>query len=470
MMSQPTARPRNSTQAPNAVGFFSLLRFAPVATAFAVFFAVLSAALSIAPYGFIYLIANELFKPLPDIKAIWLYIGTAIALLILRWIFMAISHMFAHIGAFAILQSLRLLLARKLGEVPLSFFSGRGSGSLRRTMNDDIAGLEGFYAHILPDVVSAAIVPLCALTILFFADWRLSLAVLIPLPLAYLAQWLISRGMAEKMHEWGVFQKTIADQATEFIRGIQVIKSFGLDARSFGELAKAIHSAVDWIGSFTKQTTGAWMTFTTLLRGNIVIVAPLGAIFYVTDSLDLPTYILFLLVSPLVLEPLLRLMFARHEKMHHIEALARINDVLTAPAIAENIGIKPPPPPYNISFFNVCHRYGERIAVDHATFVANAGETTALVGSSGSGKSTLIKLVARLYEYEAGAINVGGVNVREWPLNDLLSATGFVFQDVTLLQGSIADNLRIAKHDASDLELETACRMPMRMILLQLYR
>src|SRR5690606_15248406 len=108
----------------------------------------------------------------------------------------------AHMGAFAIQHRLRLAMARRLGEVPMSFFAGRGSGSLRRTLTDDVNSLEGFFAHMLPDAVAAAAVPLVALAMLFAADWRLALAALAPLPLAVVAQWWFMRRSAERMREW----------------------------------------------------------------------------------------------------------------------------------------------------------------------------------------------------------------------------------------------------------------------------
>ena len=439
--------------------FLGLLRYSRFFTGSAIITAIIAAALSIAPFYVISLIAGELLKPTVNPTRLWYLAGVATGLVLLRWIFVSLSDMLAHKGAFTILFTLRKRAAQKLGEVPLSFFASQSSGKLRRTLYDDIDSLESLYAHILPNLSSAPIVSLSALILLFFADWRLAIIVLIPLPIAFFAQWWMTRGMGDDMREWIGLQQKISGEISEFIRGVHVIKSFGLDTRSFGNLSKTIHNAVDWAHSFAARVTRSFMTFAILLRGNLVLVAPIGAIFYVNGSLDAATFVLFLLLSPLVLEPLLTLSGALHEKMNHIEAMDHINEVLTAKPLIENHNSKTPEGPYEIVFDDVSYSYGKRLAIDHVSFNAKADKVTALVGPSGSGKSTLLKLVARLYEFDHGHLTIGGLNVRDWRLDDLLDKTSIVFQDVVLLYGTVADNLRIAKPDASDEELKEACRL-----------
>lgn len=442
--------------------FLGLLRFSRFTTSSAIIAAVFAAALSIAFFYDIYLIAVELIKPDIEPAKIWYLAGLATGLLLLRWVCVALSDMLAHKGAFTIIYNLRLQAAHKLGDVPLSFFAKHRSGSMRRTLYDDIDSLESLYAHILPSLFSSPFVSLCAFMVLFYADWRLSLVVLVLLPFAFLAQWWMTHGIADQMHEWVVLQQKIASEVSEFIRGVQVIKSFGLDTRSFGQLSLTIHNAVDWACNFSAKVTRSFVTFAILLRGNIILVAPIGGVLLVNGNLDLATYLLFLLVSPLVLEPLLGLTNAFHEKLTHNEALQHINDILAAKPFADNAGVKVPEGPYDIVFDNVCHSYDgsdEKLAIDHVGFTAKAGELTALVGPSGSGKSTLVKLVARLYEFNSGNLLIGGIDVRHWPLDALLDRIGIVFQDVVLLYGTVAENLRIAKPDATDDELKEACRL-----------
>jgi len=309
---------------------------------------------------------------------------------------------------------------------------------------------------MLPDVVAAATVPVMALALLFVADWRLALVSLLPLPLAVLAQWWWMRGMGERMQQWNDLQKRIANQVGEYVRGVHVVKSFGLDARSFGELATAVRGAVVWVQDYAKRSSGGWVLFTGLLTANLVVVAPLGAWLYTQGALDLPTYVLFLLVAPAVLAPLLRLTFALGEQFQRAQAMQRIDTVLQAPTVSEPIHAQVPDVALDIEFVNIRHRYGESLALDDVSFRAKAGQLTALVGASGSGKSTLARLIPRLYEFESGSLLVGGVDVRQWPLDALLARLGIVFQDVFLFHGSVRDNLVMARPDATDAQIEAA--------------
>ncbi len=435
-----------------------MVAMAPRALGLAIVTAVLSAALSLVPFWLVYQIAVALLGADPDLTAALHLAFYALAVLALRWSCMALSHSAAHIGAFSVQRRLRLAMAHRLGEVPMGFFAGRGSGALRKTLNDDVDAMEGFLAHMLPDAVAAAAVPLFAAALLFAVDWRMTLAALLPLPLAVLAQLLMTRSSAARMAEWNGLQKRIANQVGEYVRGVQVVKVFGLSARSFAELADAVHAASAWVAGYARSSSAAWVVFTGLLSANLIVVAPFGAWLHQRGTLDTPTYVLFLLVAPAILLPLLRLTFVLGEQMHRREALARINAVLLAPRLIEAPDAQPGVGPLDIEFLDVRHHYGDRLALDGVSFFASAGRFTALVGPSGSGKSTIARLLPRLYEAASGHVRLGGVDVRDWPLDGLLSCVGMVFQDVHLFNASVLDNLRMARSDASPEEVVAAAR------------
>jgi len=450
------------TPIPVPITFTNLLRLSPLALGFSIVSAIFSSALSIIPFYLIYLIVIELLKETPDNTRIGFLALGVLGLFLLRWLMMALSHIGAHWGAFTLIYRLRLALSQQLKQVPLSFFSKQGSGSLRRTISDDTGSLEGFYAHMLPDTVSAATVPILTLILLFYTDWRLALAVVAPLPLALLAQWWwMARTMTERMNQWADLQKAIANRMGEYVRSIPVIKSFGLDARSFTDLESQVRGAVEWVDDYAKTSTGGFVIFSGLLRSSLVLVVPLGAFLYLQDSLDLATYILFLLVSPLVLEPLLRLMFAWHELLHNIKAFERINEILTAETL-QSKPLKQHLPAsletLDIECRQLHYHYEERTALRDISFSAKSGTLTALVGPSGSGKSTILRLIARLDDYDQGTISVAGLDIRDWPLDTLLDKIAIVFQDVFLFNGTVRDNLKLAAPDATDEEIRSACQ------------
>ena len=445
------------SSAPPPLSFYRLIADARNSLLCACISAVLSAALSVLPFWLLYQIIL-LLTPQPDLQALWPLVQWLVAVLVLRWTLMALSHVLAHHGAFAIRHRLQHDMAARLGTVPLSFFSGRGSGSLRRTLSDDVSALEGFFAHLLPDAVAAASVPLLALALLFYADWRLALAALLPLPLALLGQLRLMRRASQRMLQWQALQQRIADQIGEYVRGIPVIKTFGLAAHCFGTLATTVQAGAGWVADFARSSAAGWVVFTALLSANLVLVAPLGAWLLLQAQLALPTYVLFLLVAPVVLQPLLRLNFALSEQAHRRAALGRINALLNAAQLSQPSPVALPTAPLTLEFIDVQHRYGERTALAGVSFKVAAASLTAVVGASGSGKSSLLRLLPRLYDYAAGSVRVGGIELRDWPLDALLAQIAMVFQEVFLFHGSVADNLRLARPEASAAQLEEVAR------------
>jgi len=444
--------------------FRDLIALAPFALWGAAVLAVISAALSLAPFVFLYWMALDIFAPQPDVAHAGMLALYALVAILLRWLFMAASHGMAHWGAFSVVFGLRLRLARQLTKVSMSFFSGRSSGALRKTVIDDTGAMEGFLAHMLPDAVAAATVPLAALAMLFAMDWRLALAALAPLPVALVLQALMLRDSRERMREWQALQTRISSQIVEYLRGIPVIKVFGLSARSFGELAEAVQGAVRWVDRYAASSAASWAVFMALLTANLLFVAPLGAWLHARGQVDAATVVLFLLVAPAVLQPLLRLTFAFGEQSRRVEALARIDEVLRAPALADppHADVPSLQSPHDVVFDGVHFSYedeaGAAEVLSNVSFHAPAGGLTALVGPSGSGKSTVARLLPRFHEVCGGAVRVAGRDLCEWPLDALLSRIGVVFQEVFLFNGSVRDNLLMARPDATHEALVAAAK------------
>ncbi len=439
--------------------FSALLRTAPRLPMLAIVAAVISAILSIAPFWLLYLAVQQLLEQGASAQGVWPLLAGALLLFALRWILMALSHVLAHVGAFAIQHQLRLRLARHLGRVPMSFFAKNGSGSLRRTLGDDVNQLEGFLAHMLPDAAAASTVPLVALALLFMADWRLALASLAPLPLAAIAQWWMFRGAGPRMQEWGQLQQGIANQVGEYVRGVHVVKAFGVSARSFADLAASIHGAVAWVADYARSSSAGWVLFTALITANVIVIGPLGAWLLQRGTLDAATWVLFLLVAPAVLQPLLRLTFALGEQIHRGQSLARIDAILKAPVLPETATAQAPDGPWSLCFKRVCFSYdGTATTLQDIDLPVAAGQLVAVVGPSGSGKTTLARLLLRLHDVQAGQVEVANLDVRQWPLDALLSRIAVVFQDVQLFHGSVRDNLLLAAPDADQAALERATR------------
>ena len=273
-----------------------------------------------------------------------------------------------------------------------------------------------------------------------------------------MAQMLMVKGSAERMAKWQSLQQQISQSFSEYLQGIQVVKSFGLTSLRFGTLSKDIRGAAEWVAGFARKSSLFWVVFSGLLSANLIIVAPLGAWLLLAGKITLETLLLFLLLAPAVLMPLLRLTYMLGDQVQRNAALARINAVLLSPAMSENPDARIPDAPLDLRLENVSHAYGERKALNQVSFSAQAGQLTALVGPSGSGKSTIAQLVCRLFDADSGSITLGGTDLRDWPLEALLERVASVFQQVHLFDGTVLDNLLLARPDADQASVEAATR------------
>lgn len=254
-LSDPLPEPSAAPQAPpDSASLLRLARTQLPLTAAASLLSLLAALVQLAPYGVLYAMAVEVFSTQPDAARLRQLAWLALAALLLRLLFAAGSSLIAHVAAFRIMHDVQMRMARKLSRVPMSFFSRNGSGDLQKAFMSDAVALEGFIAHGLPDLVAALTVPLATTVLLFIVDWRLALASIAVLPLALAMQGLFFGSQARaRMQEWHTVQARINTAMLEYLRGIHVIKTFGLGARSFGELRDAIHASVQWLSVYTRR-------------------------------------------------------------------------------------------------------------------------------------------------------------------------------------------------------------------------
>ena len=428
-------------------------------------FSIISVATAFVPFISVYYIVYEIIMSLVNKQVLnnefiihygWLAFIAAASSLFFN--FLALC--FSHIAAFKTLYHLKYNFIRYLSCLPLGFYSEHSSGELRKIVDDDIEKIEIFIAHQLPDMVGSFATPVIILIILAVFDWRLGLATLVPIILAYIV--LISgyrrKDIKNNMQEFQSRLVNMSNASVEYIRGITVIKAFNQTFFSFKRFYESIKAYQEYCLKFI-YCFKYHMAFFLLILNNIylfiipVMILLLGSTDnYANSILASIFYLIFSLALP---APFFKLLYVSQGLQKAVQSVENMDRILNEKPLTEpESGLEVEH--YDIGFHDVTFSYNkiqdneasENNALSHISFTAKQGTTTALVGLSGSGKSTLSLLIPRFFDPDEGSITIGGVDIKQMKSEYLLSLVSFVFQDVFLFKQSILDNIKIGKPDA----------------------
>ena len=346
----------------------------------------------------------------------------------------------------------RIRLAEKLRKLPLSFFGKKDLADLTNTVMGDCATTEQMMSHYVPQFWGS-IISTCLIAISMFAfDWRLALATLWVLPVTLIIVALSKKAQVYFTRKQSEAQVDVEDGIQECLDTIRDLKSNNAEKKYLQGLNKKIKRLE---GRHIKSELGSAMFVvpsSMILKFGIATVALVGGMLLMKGSVSLITFFMFLLVVSRIYEPLtgtLQNLAAMNSLQVNID---RINDMENTPELSG--GAEFNPNGYDIEFKNVGFAYtGGETVLDGVSFTANQGEVTALIGESGGGKSTAAKLAARFWDVNKGTVTVGGVDVKTVDPEELLKAYSIVFQDVTLFNNTVMENIRIGKVGASDEEV-----------------
>ncbi len=352
----------------------------------------------------------------------------------------------------------RIRLAEKLRRLPLSFFGKKDLADLTNTMLGDVAATEQMFSHYFPQFY-ASIISTCIIAVsLLFCDWRLALAALWVLPVALLIVGLSKRVQNHFSRRQSAAQIAVQDGVQECLETIRDLKSNNAEQ----DYLKGLNGKIEALEvRHIKSELGIAMFVVPaqmLLKLGIATVALVGSTLLINESLSLITFFMFLLVVSRIYEPMsfsLQNLAAINSLQINID---RMNEIENCHEQTGEREFKPSG--YDIAFDKVCFAYndGETVLND-VSFTAKQGEVTALIGPSGGGKSTAAKLAARFWDADKGRITVGGVDVKSVDPEQLLTAFSIVFQDVTLFNNTIMENIRIGRKNATDEEVMEAARL-----------
>lgn len=410
------------------------------------------------PVGLLYCLVSDLMKGgVPNGRIAFYIIGcvVCVGLILLATYFQYNATYFATYTESGVR---RITLAERLRKIPLSFFGKKDLADLTSTIMADCTFLEQSFSHFIPELAGSMISTLLIAVSLFSYDWRMALAALWVMPVSF-AVVGFSAKVQERFNQKAMDAKmACADGIQECIEAVQDLKANNAETEYLKGLEKKIR-AVERRSIINEFGLAAFVVSASLiLKLGIATVALVGAVLLMQGSLDVLTFFLFLLVVSRLYDPLQGALQNLAAVISTRTNIARMNEILDHPIQQgenqlSNQG-------YDISFDHVGFAYnaGERVLKD-VSFNAKQGEVTALVGPSGGGKTTVSRLAARFWDVSRGRITVGGMDISKIDPETLLSLYSIVFQDVTLFDNTILENIRIGNKDATDEAVLAAGRL-----------
>lgn len=424
--------------------------------------AALSALVALAPFYFIFNIIKEVIETTPDFgnsKNLIFNGWMAVLFAVIGYLLYIAALMCSHMAAFRVATNMRKDVLSYLVKLPLGYVEKAGSGRLRKIINDSTAASETYLAHQLPDKAVAVATPIGLIALLFIFDWKLGLLSLIPVVLAFLIMAsMTGKKMAQKMKEYQNSLDAMSNEAVEYVRGIPVVKTFGQTVFSFKRFKATIDNYEKWVISYTKDLRIPMMLYTAAINSVFVFLIVAALIFTkngVTNEFLL-NLIFYIIITPVISLTLTKMMYQSENAMIVADALQRVDTIIDAEQLPEAVNGKKPADS-SIEFRNVSYSYdGVKNAVENVSLNIHSGSTVAFVGPSGSGKSTMANLISRFFDVSEGQVLVGGVDVRNIKKDILMDNVSFVFQNSHLIKGTILDNVRMARPQASKEEVMNA--------------
>lgn len=352
----------------------------------------------------------------------------------------------------------RTTLAEKLRKIPLSFFGKKDLSDLTSAIMADCATMETASSHWIPELIGACISTVLVAVSLFFLNWRMAIAALWVLPVSFLIVLCSGRVQKNMAAKQMTLKMACADGIQECLETVRDLRANNSEDEYLKGLDDKIH-AVEKHAIFSELTTAVFVAGAQMiLKFGIATTALLGGMLLAKGDIDVLTFFMFLLLVSRLYDPMqislqnLAAIIATDVQCERLDEILS-HKVQKGKTELTNKG-------YDIEFSHVGFAYdsGETVLKD-VSFTAKQGEVTALIGPSGGGKTTVSRLASRFWDAQKGRITVGGMDIKNVDPETLMSLYSIVFQDVTLFNNSIMENIRIGRQDATDEEVIAAAKL-----------
>lgn len=422
--------------------------------------AIISVIAGLIPYWSVYQIISLFISGAPVMTEVWKWCLVGLGAYAVRFLLYGISTSLSHISAYTILENIRLSLAKRLMKAPLGTVLGESVGKLKSVLVDRVETIELPLAHMIPECISNLLLPVAVFIYLVCIDWRMALAMLVTVPLAFIAFAIMMKNFNKLYADYMEANNYVNGVIVEYVEGIEVIKAFNQSSGSYEKFTKAVQSFKDYTLKWYKSTWKLMNFISAVLPSTFLGTLPIGMYLYLNGSLAPQDLVMCLILSLGIVGPLMNFTTYVNETktveyaVHDVDKLLHVEEL---PDAEQEVSVSMK----NIELKNVSFSYDKKSGkqvLSNINLQIPEGKFTALVGPSGGGKSTIARLIARFWDISDGVIQIGGVDIRTIPFTQLTDLVSFVTQDNFLFNCSIKENIRLGNPQATDDEVYAAAK------------
>lgn len=376
---------------------------------------------------------------------------------ILKAILMGLSTKVSHEATFEVLSEARRRIGEKLTKVPMGYILNTPSGQLKTAVVERIEQMEVPLAHVIPEMTSNLLIPIAIVGYILILDWRMALVSLVTIPIGMFCYMAMMKEYPKKYQQVVQAGKHMSAVTVEYIGGIEVIKAFNQTDASYRKFTDAVQKNADMVLDWMKDTQKYSAVMMTVWPAVLTGVLPAGCLWYLNGSLTAPDFVTIAILSLGIVGPLVAAMFFTDDIAKIGTIMGEVGNILKEPELIRPESAKELSG-LAVRLTDVHFGYQENDVLKGIDLVIPEGKTTALVGPSGSGKSTIAKLIASYWDVTSGAITIGGVDIKDIPVAQLMDTIAYVAQDNYLFNETVRNNIRVGRPQATDEEVEEVAK------------
>lgn len=425
-----------------------------------VLLAICSVAGGLLPYLGVYRIILIFFsEQVPTLAQLLPWVFLCAAGYFVKQLCHGLSTAFSHISAYKILENIRLSLSEKLMGIPLGSAFSKTAGEWKSVIVDRVETIELPLAHMIPEGISNLLLPICVFLYMLVMDWRIPLSALVCVPIGAVVYGMMMGNYSSQYDKYMKASNDVNSVVIEYTEGIQVIKAFNQSTVSYQKYANAVEHFKNFTLDWFRATWGVMNLGAAILPSTMLGMLPMGILLYLSGDLTPAQLTLAIILSLSIIGPVSWFNNAVNDYKTIQYAIKDVNEVLAIPELPnKQEWVQLPNHEITLNQVRFAYNQQDRDVLHGINLELPQGSFTALVGPSGGGKSTVAKLIARFWDVSGGAISIGGIDIRELPLEQLAQLVSFVSQDNFLFNCSLLENIRLGKPGATDEEVFAAAK------------